>query len=605
MRGRFGLGAVFVSTVGAAALALPLTAASAKAPHGRDGSGPHESRDHRGHGHSGGGGRSHRGRGHHGHGGSHHGHQGGGGGGGGGQGGHPAQSIEHVLLLSVDGMHQSDLQWYVSTHPNSTLAQLANGGVQYTGAETPIPSDSFPGMVAQATGGNPRTTGIYYDDTYNYDLLPAGTTSCTPGESTGTVVNLDESIDDNPTALDAGEGLSGLPGSILEMTESPQTLINPELLPVNPSTCKPVYPNEYLQVNTIFEVAREHGLRTAWIDKHPSYSILDGPSGEGIEDLFTPEIAGQPPGLPAGDEWTSDNAYTMQYDSYKVQAVLNEIDGYNHSRTEHVGVPGIFGMNFQTVSTAEKLPQSDGLTGGYLPGGVTPGPLLERALEYINTEVGAIVSEIDAQGLAQSTAIVLSAKHGQSPTDPEALTRIPDGPIIEAIDAAWKEIHPSEPSLVVAATDDDAIQMWLSNRSQQAAEFAANYLMSHSATGNTVSGAARTLPSSGLQQVYAGAAAAAYFGVSVNDPRHPDVWGVVQHGVVYTGGKGKIAEHGGADPQDRDVPLLVFAPGVSPNVVNGPVETTQIAPTILGLLALDPNALDAVRIEGTQQLPGS
>jgi hypothetical protein len=604
MHGRFRLGAVFVSAVGAAALALPLTAASAKAPHGRDGSARHESRGHRGRGHAGGGGRSHRGRGHRGPGGSHHGHHGGGGGG--GQGGHPQQqSIEHVLLLSVDGMHQSDLQWYVSTHPNSTLAQLTDGGVQYTGAQTPIPSDSFPGMVAQATGGNPRTTGIYYDDTYNYDLLPAGTTSCTPGEPTGTVVNLDESIDDDPTALDAGEGLSGLPGSILEMTESPQTLINPALLPVNPSTCKPVYPNEYLQVNTIFEVAREHGLRTAWVDKHPSYSILDGPSGNGIEDLFTPEIAGQPPGLPAGDEWTSDNAYTMQYDSYKVQAVLNEIDGYNHSRTEQVGVPGIFGMNFQTVSTAEKLPTSDGLTGGYLPGGVTPGPLLQRALEYINTEVGAMVSEIDAQGLAQSTAIVLSAKHGQSPTDPEALTRIPDGPIIEAIDTAWMQVHPNEPSLVAAATDDDAIQMWLSNRSQQAAEFAASYLMSHTATGNTVSGAARTLPSSGLQQVYGGAAAAAYFGVPASDPRHPDVWGVAQHGVVYTGGKGKIAEHGGADPQDRDVPLVVFAPGVSPNVVNGPVETTQIAPTILGLLGIDPNALDAVRIEGTQQLPGS
>ena len=51
----------------------------------------------------------------------------------------------------------------------------------------------------------------------------------------------------------------------------------------------------------------------------------------------------------------------MQYDSYKVQAVLNEIDGYDHSRKTKVGVPAIFGMNFQTVSTAEKLLTSDGL----------------------------------------------------------------------------------------------------------------------------------------------------------------------------------------------------------------------------------------------------
>ena len=46
----------------------------------------------------------------------------------------------------------------------------------YTHAQTPVPSDSFPGMVGQVTGGNPGTTGVYYDDTYNRALLPAGTT---------------------------------------------------------------------------------------------------------------------------------------------------------------------------------------------------------------------------------------------------------------------------------------------------------------------------------------------------------------------------------------------------------------------------------------------
>ncbi|MBV9839746.1 MAG: hypothetical protein JO156_16640, partial [Solirubrobacterales bacterium] len=88
-------------------------------------------------------------------------------------------------------------------------------------------------------------------------------------------------------------------------------------------------------------------------------------------------------------------------------------------------------------------------------------------------------------------------------------------------------------------------------------------------------------------------------------PRHPDIWGVVQHGVVYTGGTGKIAEHGGANPQDRDVALTVYSPtAVGSRVVGGPVETTQIAPTVLKLLGLDPSALKAVRLEGTKVLPG-
>lgn len=83
------------------------------------------------------------------------------------------------------------------------------------------------------------------------------------------------------------------------------------------------------------------------------------------------------------------------------------------------------------------------------------------------------------------------------------------------------------------------------------------------------------------------------------------MWGVVQHGVVYTGGKKKIAEHGGAGPEDRDVPLVVFAPqALQPGVFGQSVETTQIAPTILRLLGLDPFELQAVQLEGTQSLPG-
>src|SRR5215831_9205589 len=86
--------------------------------------------------------------------------------------------IEHVLLISVDGLHQSDLAWFVQTHPESNLAALTNRGIDYSNASTPFPSDSFPGMVGQATGGNPATTGVYYDDTWNHDVFPAGTLTC-------------------------------------------------------------------------------------------------------------------------------------------------------------------------------------------------------------------------------------------------------------------------------------------------------------------------------------------------------------------------------------------------------------------------------------------
>jgi hypothetical protein len=539
-----------------------------------------------------------------------HGHRGNGHGGHGGHGrDHHRHALKHVLLISVDGLHQSDLQWYVANHPNSELAKLTTGGAEYTSAQTPVPSDSDPGMTAQMTGGNPSTTGVFYDVEYNRALLEAGTTSC-HGQATGADVIYDSPDDKDVTRLDAGQGLAGLPGSILNMTSTPQDLLNPATFPVDPTTCKPIAPNQYLKVNTIFNVARDAGLLTAWSDKHPVYTSFNGPAGNGISDSFDPEIdstALKPDGTPypGNIAWTGDNAATMQYDSYKVQAVLNWIDGYDHSRTQQVGVPAILGMNFQTVSTAEKLPTSDGLTGGYLPGTNTPGPLLQRALQYTNDQLQRMDDEIQSQGLSDSTAIVVSAKHGQSPQDPNQLTRIDDGPIMDGVNAAWAASHPGAPKLISAGTDDDAIMWWLSDQSQEAAQFVKHYLWTHTATGNTAAGGSRTLEHSGLVKIYAGEAAARYFGVPASDPRHPNVWGIVQVGVVYTGGKGKIAEHGGANPADRDVPLVVYAPGaVRPDVSDQGVETTQIAPTIVKLLGLNPDALQAVRIEGTDVLPG-
>ena len=521
-------------------------------------------------------------------------------------GGHDT-GIKHVLLISVDGLHQQDLAWYVKSYPNSVLAGLYSHGLEYSSAMTPFPSDSTPGMVAQVTGGDPRVTGLYYDDTFNHNVFPAGTTNCT-GPVPGGEAAYHEAIDTNPNSLDAGEGLTGLPDSILSMTGDPTSLLNPAAMPVDPATCKPIYPNQYLKVNTIFNVAKDAGLRTAWSDKHIAYQMFDGPSGNGVDDLFAPEINSLAVGSPnyvSGNDWTKDNAATMQYDGYKVRAVLNEIDGYDHSGTNKVGTPAIFGMNFQTISTAQKLPKSDGLTGGYLAGGLIPGPLLTRALNWLDGELGLMVGEINKDRLAGSTAIIISAKHGQSPTNPADLARVPDGPIFSAINAAWATTHPDNTNLVEFSTDDDGMLLWLSDRSQAATDFVKSYLLSHSAAANDINGTAITVPTSGVKRVYAGREAAKFMGVPYLDPRVPDIIGIAEHGVVYTGGKGKIAEHGGGDLQDRNVPILVSLPGErAGHVFADPVETTQIAPTILALLGLNPNALDAVRIEHTHVLPG-
>jgi hypothetical protein len=397
---------------------------------------------------------------------------------------------------------------------------------------------------------------------------------------------------------------------------------------VDPATCKPITPWDYLAVNTIYQVIHDAGLRTAWSDKHEVYASFNGPgsNGKSIDDLFSPEIDSQavmPDGVPypQDDDWAHINAATKQYDGYKVKAILNEIDGLDHSGKTHVGTPAIFGMNFQTVSVAQKIrltpttligPDASGHyttsaaeAGGYqwVNGQLVPGPVLSSALDYVDAQLGRIVSAIHKAGLAGSTAIIVTAKHGQSPQDPNKLITVQDGPIIKAINAAWAATHPSNTSLIVAGTDDDLWQSYLSDNSPAACDFVADYLWNNTAAGFDVNKNPVTVQHSGLAKIWAGEAAADFFGVPVDNGHYPDVFGKVQEGIVYAKPT-KLAEHGGMNTGDRHVVMVVSGPGIPAQVESAPVETTQVAPTILALLGLNPHALKAVQIEGTQVLPG-
>jgi hypothetical protein len=75
-------------------------------------------------------------------------------------------------------------------------------------------------------------------------------------------------------------------------------------------------------------------------------------------------------------------------------------------------------------------------------------------------------------------------------------------------------------------------------------------------------------------------------------------------GVTYSKSTAKQAEHGGFAHDDTNVMLLVSNPHWGAKTVTTPVTTSQVAPSILATLGLDPGSLDAVRIEGTAALPG-
>jgi hypothetical protein len=463
--------------------------------------------------------------------------------------GHDGESgqIRHVLLLSIDGLHEQDLARYTTLHPNSALAQLTHLGMTYTNASTSKPSDSFPGLLSMVTGGSPRSTGVFYDDSYDRTLSAPGSNCATKG----TEVVYDESIDINPNALDGGGG------------------IDPTRLPLDGSKgCTPVYPHSFLRVNTIFEVARQAGLYTAWSDKHPAYDLVNGPSGQGVADLYTPEIAAVPVTVSA----------TETYDDLKVQAIINEIAGKDHTGTKTEPVPAIFGMNFQAVNVAQKDPN-----GGYLDADATPSALLQGALDHTDQSVSKMLAALRQQNLFSSTTIILSAKHGQSPIDP-SLHLIVDKNIIPNL------VNSVQSGLLAQATEDDVALLWLNDQSKVndvVATLNANKAQAHIDT---------ILSGDSLKQL---------FNDPTKDSRTPDIIVLPVHGVIYAVLTAtKIAEHGGFSEDDTHVSLFVANPTLKKGSISTPVQTTQIAPTILQLLGLDPNELQAVGMENTQILPG-
>lgn len=457
-------------------------------------------------------------------------------------------AVHHVLLISIDGFHAIDLANFVRLHPTSTLAMLSAGGTTFANAAQVTPDDSFPGMTAIATGGSPQTTGVWYDVTYDRSLLPSGGTSTKPG----TIVTYTEDTDKDPTSVDAGGG------------------IDPGKLPVDPVTKQPVYPHSYVRVNTIFEVVKAAGLHTAWSDKHPAYELLSGPSGKGLDDLFAPEIDAQ--------GTTKSVAKTEAYDDTKVAALVNEIDGKDHTGQNTVGVPALFGMNFQAVSIGEKLK-----SGGYADADGMPGPVLEEAIEHTDASLWKLVAELKAKGLYDDTAIIITAKHGQQPIDVSKRRLIPETAIPAIVNGV-------QPGLLALATQDCGALLWLTDQSKTSAVVAA--LRAHS-------------DDLGIVKILYGPTLALNYDDPTRDSRTPDIIVVTQTGVILAGASAtKISEHGGFDEDNTHVALLVESPGLNGGVVTAPVHATQIAPTILSALGLDPNDLQAVELEKTQELPG-
>jgi hypothetical protein len=230
-------------------------------------------------------------------------------------------------------------------------------------------------------------------------------------------------------------------------------------------------------------VVKNAGGYTAWSDKHPSYDFTNGPSGDGVIDLWSPEINSIPVPIPtvqgcnplpdpgaaqSTNAWTDSFQNIRCYDQFKVQAVLNWIDGKTHDGSATAPVPNLFGMNFQAVSVGEKLVEKSlSLTGGYVDALGTPSDSLLRRDPVRGRRDRSDGFGAEKQGLLDSTLIIVSAKHGQSPIDPNRVLRIPAD--VLRTNHHRRSFRPLGvgPGLPVAQADEDDISMlWLTDQSQ-------------------------------------------------------------------------------------------------------------------------------------------
>jgi len=527
-------------------------------------------------------------------------------------------NIKHVLLLSIDGMHAVD--FYNCSHgiagvnngepycPN--MQALSERGLNYVGAVSSKPSDSFPGLAAIVSGGTPKSTGLYYDVAFDRSLdAPAATTgtglaggSCAPyGIPKGTTTDYDQGIDIDDTQLNGGARGAAV-------TEGGIASIDPTKLVRDPQQgCAPVYPWDFIRTNTIFGVVHEAGGYTAWIDKHPSYSMAGGPGGKGLDDFYSPEVSSNAVPLPgvttsqgiscakvrdaSGGAWNSSFANIQCYDALKVNALLNQIAGKTHRGAPAV-IPALFGMNFQAVYIGQSVAEAGVGNGGYQNAAALPSPRLAQEIEFVDASIGDIVGGLKKAGIYEDTLLIITAKHGASPIDPRSYvadgTNTPATLLGTAIPFSESPLNTTG----IGATEDDVSVLWLN-------------------PGASVTGAVALLESNaaaiGLGQIFYGPTLWLNYNVGGldpgQDPRTPDIIVTPNVGVTYSGSTTMIEDHGGFAHDDTNVVMLVTNPHFKASTVSATTTTTQVAPTIVKALGLNPTALDAVREEGTAVLP--
>jgi len=479
---------------------------------------------------------------------------------------------QHVLILSIDGLRESDLTDPATAAFLPNIVGFEKSAIHYSNAHTVVPSDSVPASLSYFTGAGPKTTGVYYEDSYDRSLYTANGFL---GGPRGSEVSLTETLDNNPNILSGGENADA---SSISPFNLPQKDAGGSLVRV--------YPHDYLRVNTIFEVARAAGLRTGYIEKHPAYEIIGGPSGSGLDDFYAPEsnakvklVNGALVDSSKGERITKQTSLSQAYDDMRLFALTNQMSGFDSRRLGAAPTPAIYGMNFIGLNTAEKDTSGGISLDG--SGNEVVSPLMASALSHVDESFRQILGNLRGFGQANNTLVVLTSHNGNTPRVGAAV-QLPSDYLTTPLTNDGIGLR--------QITSDDSALVWLYDSSQAARAAADIAAIDPNVIDSVLSG---------------GDLLASGFGDPSSDSRAPDL--VVKFTPGYLIGAGKLSEHGGFSDDDTHVALLVGGEGLDAALkgltMDEPVSQKQIAVTTLLALGLDPSQLQGVQIEGTTALP--
>lgn len=222
---------------------------------------------------------------------------------------------------------------------------------------------------------------------------------------------------------------------------------------------------------------------------------------------------------------------------------------------------------------------------GYLNGSTSSapifGPNLTDALSFTDSRLGTLVSRLKTAGIYSNTLLIVGAKHGQSPINPNLSKLVPPAVLQNATTVEFAQV-----------TADDGAYIWLVDPTIENVQKATADLLASKQAGvaSILSG----------NEIYQNG-----FGDPRFDPRVPDIIVISQIGIIYASPTAqKNMEHGGLNPDDLTVALFVHNPNLKPQVITERVYTRQVAVTVVQALGGPIGQLDGAQADGTVVLPG-